>query len=197
MITLTDIYVSTDIETDGSQIGRNSMLSFGSVALLEDKSIIAKFSANLEPLSDGVTDEKTMRWWQKNQQAWQACRENCQPAAKVMKNYHAWLNKLPGRIIFVGHPVVFDFGFINYYLLRFVGNNPFGFNTIDIRSLALGFLGTTFQKANPNNFPKAWFENLPHSHIALDDALEQGIAFCNLLHAVKQKTASENGQKQP
>lgn len=104
-----------------------------------------------------------------------------------MKNYHDWLLSLPGRIIFVGYPLVFDFGFIDYYLMGFVGNNPFGFDKIDIRSAALGYLGSTFQGASPHHFPKAWFEKLPHTHIALDDALEQGIVFCNLLQAAKEK----------
>lgn len=104
-----------------------------------------------------------------------------------MKNYHNWLSALPGRIIFVGYPLVFDFGFIGYYLLCFVGNNPFGFNTLAIRCVALGLLGSLFQRANSKYFPTSWFENLPHTHIAIEDALEQGTAFCNLLCEAKQK----------
>jgi hypothetical protein len=29
--------------------------------------------------------------------------------------------------------------------------------------------------------PKHWFDQLPHTHIALDDAIEQGALFCNML----------------
>jgi hypothetical protein len=29
--------------------------------------------------------------------------------------------------------------------------------------------------------PKRWFDDLPHSHVALDDAIEQGALFCNML----------------
>lgn len=29
--------------------------------------------------------------------------------------------------------------------------------------------------------PRHWFDKLPHTHIALDDALEQGALFCNIL----------------
>jgi len=28
--------------------------------------------------------------------------------------------------------------------------------------------------------PKDWFDPLPHPHIALDDAIEQGALFCTL-----------------
>lgn len=29
--------------------------------------------------------------------------------------------------------------------------------------------------------PKRWFGRLPHTHRALDDAIEQGVLFCNML----------------
>ena len=29
--------------------------------------------------------------------------------------------------------------------------------------------------------PRRWFDKLPHNHVALDDALEQGALFCNML----------------
>ena len=31
--------------------------------------------------------------------------------------------------------------------------------------------------------PKKWFDPLPHTHKALDDAIEQGALFCNILAA--------------
>jgi hypothetical protein len=29
--------------------------------------------------------------------------------------------------------------------------------------------------------PRAWFDDVPHTHVALDDAIEQGRMFCNML----------------
>jgi hypothetical protein len=34
--------------------------------------------------------------------------------------------------------------------------------------------------------PKEWFDDLPHTHVALDDALEQGALFCNMLSLWQQ-----------
>ena len=31
------------------------------------------------------------------------------------------------------------------------------------------------------NMPRKWFDDLPHTHGALDDAIEQGALFCNML----------------
>ena len=47
---MTEIYVSSDVETDGPIPGPYSMLSFASAAYLSDKTLLDTFSANLEPL---------------------------------------------------------------------------------------------------------------------------------------------------
>lgn len=182
-----EIYVSTDIETDGWGIGRNSMLSLGSAAFLSDKTLLGTFSANLELLPDAVADPHTMSWWETQAEAWKACRENCLAPEVVMRQYCDWLASLPGKLIFVGYPAVFDFGFVNYYLTRFVGMNPFGFAVIDIRSYAMGLLNSNFRNTVKRTYPQQWFENRPHTHIALDDAIEQGILFCNMLQANNER----------
>jgi len=96
--------------------------------------------------------------------------------------YRKWLEELPGRIIFVGYPLAFDYPFVSYYLQHFAGKNPFGFAAIDIRSYAMGLRGTHY-------LPKRFFDDLPHTHIALDDALEQGALFCNML--AEQESATK------
>ena len=51
-----EIYVSTDVETDGPIPGLNSMLSLGSAAYLPGKTLIDTFSANLETLPGAIAD---------------------------------------------------------------------------------------------------------------------------------------------
>ena len=46
----TELYVSTDIESDGPIPGVNSMISFGSAAYLAEKTLVSSFTANLETL---------------------------------------------------------------------------------------------------------------------------------------------------
>jgi DNA polymerase III alpha subunit (gram-positive type) len=178
---LQDIYVSTDIEADGEIPGKNSMLSFGSAAYLSDKTILSTFSINLETLPEATSDPVTMQWWQGFPTAWQACRKNPISPEIAMKQYGDWLENLPGHIIFVAYPVAYDFRFIDYYLQRFFGRNPFKYRAIDIRSYAMGMLNLSYKKANKQKLPVEWKDNLPHTHIALDDALEHGALFCNML----------------
>jgi hypothetical protein len=176
-----EIYVSTDIETDGPIPGQNSMLSLGSAAYFADKTLVSTFTANLETLSGANADPKTMGWWETNLEAWAACRESLQSPEVVMKQYLTWLNELPGKPVFVGYPAAFDFMFVYWYLIRFTNESPFSHSALDIKTLAMALLKTDYRSSSKKNMPPHWFDDLPHSHKALDDAVEQGALFCNML----------------
>ncbi|MBF0159115.1 MAG: exonuclease [Magnetococcales bacterium] len=185
-INATEIYVSTDIEADGPIPGPHSMLSFASAAYLADKRLIATFSANLATLPDATAHPTTATWWQSFPEAWAACRVNPLPPEEAMKQYVLWVKSLPGKPIFVAYPVSFDFLFVYWYLIRFTGESPFGHSAIDIHSYAMALMKTGFHTSNKRHMPAHWFDQLPHTHVALDDAIEQGALFCNMLREVRQ-----------
>lgn len=176
-----EIYVSTDVETDGPIPGPHSMLSFGSAAYRADKTLLGTFEANLETLPGAAGHPATMQWWQQNPEAWQACRQNVQAPEVVMPNYVAWLKSLPGKPVFVAYPVVFDFMFVYWYLIRFAGESPFSHSALDIKTLAMAMLKRDYRDSTKRNMSQRWFDDLPHTHQALDDAIEQGALFCNML----------------
>jgi hypothetical protein len=178
---MTEIYVSTDVETDGRIPGPNSMLSFASAAYLGDKTLVSTFSANLDTLPGASGDPETMAWWQTQTEAWQACRENTQPPEIVMPQYVSWLKSLPGKPVFVGYPVAFDFMFVYWYLIRFAGESPFSHSALDIKTYAMALLKKNYRDSTKRNMPTRWFDATPHTHMALDDAIEQGALVCNML----------------
>jgi hypothetical protein len=178
---MSEIYVSTDIEADGPIPGPNSMLSFASAAFRSDKTLIGTFEANLTTLPDAQGDPKTMAWWQQQPQAWAACRHNLREPAEAMAHYVTWLKTLPGKPVFVAYPAAYDFMFVYWYLIRFAGESPFSHSALDIKSYAMALLGTEYRESVKRNMPSRWFDNLPHTHVALDDALGQGALFCNML----------------
>jgi len=98
-----------------------------------------------------------------------------------MTDYVAWLKKLPGKPTFVAYPAGFDFMFVYWYLIRFTGESPFSHSALDMKTFAMALLKTDYREATKRNMPKEWFDPLPHTHIALDDAIEQGALFCNML----------------
>jgi hypothetical protein len=183
-----EIYVSTDVEADGPIPGPHSMLSFGSAAFTADKTLLTTFSANLSTLPDAAADPKTMEWWKTEPVAWEECRKNPQDPAQVMPAYVKWLKSLNGEPVFVAYPAAYDFMFVYWYLMRFAGESPFSFSALDIKTYAMSVLGTTYKEATKKNMPKQWFDLLPHTHKALDDAIAQGALFCNMLAASRLKT---------
>lgn len=178
---MTEIYVSTDVEVDGPIPGPHSMLAFGSAAYLPDKTLLSTFTANLETLPGASAHPETLAWWAQHADAWEACRRDPRDPAAAMRDYVAWLEALPGRPVFVGYPAAFDFLFVYWYLMRFVGRSPFSFSALDIKTMAMTLLKTEFRAITKRRLPKRWHGEHPHRHVALDDAIEQGALFCNML----------------
>lgn len=180
---MAEVYVSTDVEADGPIPGPHSMLSFGSAAFLADKTPVGTFAANLELLPGAAGDPKTMAWWQTQPAAWAACRENVRDPGEALPAYVRWLKALPGKPVFVGYPAAYDFLFVYWYLIRFAGESPFSHSALDIKTYAMAVLGTEYRESVKRNLPRAWFDPVPHTHVALDDARGQGALFCNMLAA--------------
>ncbi len=178
-----EIYVSTDVEADGPIPGPHSMLSFASAAYRADKALVGTFEANLELLPGAKGDPKTMAWWKNQPEAWAACRTSPREPAVVMPQYVAWLKKLPGAPVFVAYPAAYDFMFVYWYLIHFAGESPFSHSALDIKTFAMALLGTEYRESVKRNMPAKWFDDIPHTHVALDDARGQGALFCNMLAA--------------
>ncbi len=176
-----ETYVSTDVETDGPIPGPYSLLSLASAAFRPDKTLLSTFAINLETLPGAAAHPETMSWWQQHPEAWQASRENPQPPEAAMRRYLDWLKSLPGRLVFVAYPAGFDFTFVYWYLIRFTGESPFSFSALDMKSFAMALLKKPYRLTTKRRMPRAWFDPHPHTHRALDDAIEQGALFCNML----------------
>ncbi|WP_179404146.1 exonuclease [Burkholderia guangdongensis] len=185
-----EIYVSTDVEADGPIPGPHSMLSFGSAAFTADKKLIATFSANLETLPGAQPHPVQDAWWKTQPEAWAACRRDLQAPDAALVKYVEWVEALPGKPVFVAMPAGFDFTFMFWYMMRFAGRCPFSWSALDIKTLAFAMTGLPYRKAIKPRLPKRWFDEHPHTHVALDDAIEQGALFCNMLAELRTQQAA-------
>jgi len=176
-----EIYVSTDVEADGPIPGPHSMLSFASAAFSVDGRRLATYTANLEPLEGACGHPETMAWWAQNPEAWQSTRVAPKAPSAAMHDYVDWLAGLDGKPVFVGYPAAYDFMFVYWYLMRFVGSSPFSHSALDIKSYAMAMLGRPYRQSTKAQMPPRWLPTAPHTHVALDDAVEQGELFCNML----------------
>jgi hypothetical protein len=66
-------------------------------------------------------------------------------------------------------------------MIRFAGESPFSHSALDIKTYAMAMLKTGYRDSTKRSMPKHWFDKFPHTHCALDDAIEQGALFCNML----------------
>lgn len=178
-----EIYISTDVEADGPIPGPHSMLSFASVALRADKTVVGEFTANLQTLPGAAPHERTMLWWEGFPAALAKARENPEDPAEVMPRYAKWLRRLPGRVVFVGQPAAYDFMWVYWYMQRYCGDVPFGHSALDVKTYAMAMLKRPYRDCVKGALPDEWSDELPHTHIALDDAREQGAMFCNMLRS--------------
>ena len=181
-----EIYISTDVESDGPTPVKNSLLSFASVAITIDGEIRSTFTANLENFPGASPNPKTMRdFWDKEPEAWAACRTNQQDCSEAMHRYLAWLTDIKTtkglKPVFTGYPATYDFMWIAFYLSYFTGQNPFGFGGLCMKSFGMSMRRSDFRESVKDKYPRRWFARLPHTHVALDDALEQGIMAVNMI----------------
>ena len=164
------------------------MLSFGMAAFTLEKELVGTFSRNLEPLPDARTDGRTMQWWAlpDNATAYEKSRVDQVPPKQAMLECKAWLESMRryGRPIVCGAPSGFDFTFIYYYFQRELGESPVGFASLDLRSYAAAVLKKQYRHVGKRQYPPEWIdEGLPHTHVALDDAIEQGCILINMIRA--------------
>jgi len=184
---MTETYISVDIEADGPIPGMYSMLSLGAAAFtLGNRTPISTFECNLYPLPEATQDQDTMDWWATQPEAWAYVQQNRQFPSEAMQAFKAWLTSLPGKLVFVGFPATYDFMFVYWYMVRFLGTKdqvPFSFAGMDIKTAAAIKLGIPFKDSAKRNYPKRWFQGVPkHTHKAMDDAIGQGILFVNLMN---------------
>ncbi|TDQ64523.1 uncharacterized protein YhfF [Maritalea mobilis] len=175
-----EIYIVTDIESDGPSPLRNSMLSFASVAMTRGGQFLGEFQAVLEPRKDRVPDPKTMEWWKTEPEAYKAATENAQSPEKVMKDYAAWVKGFEGRKVFAAAPLIFDGLFIDHYLDLYTRSRVFAGPThsqvifsggaADIYTMSGILAGVPHQEWTTRRVPDSWIGFQPHSHFAIDDA---------------------------
>ena|ERR1700728_2815450 len=176
-----EVYVSVDIEANGPIPGDNSMLSLGAAAFSPDGNLLSTFSINLQETEGSTPNKDTMEWWDKNKKAYEASRQNTVDASQAIGQFVSWVNKLEGKPVFVGYPATYDFMFVYHYIIHFGYQSPFSFSALDIKTYAMAVLKTEYRQSTKKNMPKRWFSDDEHTHVAVEDAVEQGKLFCNML----------------
>lgn len=183
-----DLYISADVETDGPIPGPYSMLSFGlAVVGSYDGARFRRcpsgertFYRELRPISDQFQDEALAV----NGLDRDALLEGGAAPEHAMEDAARWVREQTGehQAVLVAYPVAFDWSFLYWYFERFApSGSPFGFSScLDIRTLYQAAAGTVHGESGQSAMPAALRPAAPHTHNALDDAVEQGELFANV-----------------
>lgn len=181
-------YFVTDIEADGPDPSRHSMISFASVALDEERGVVGQFSVNLAARDDRVCDSHTMKWWSTQPLAYEASTIDPRDPCEAMNDFAEWVEGFTGWRVFAARPLLFDGAWIDEYLKTYVKSRVFGGpfegrhvftgNGLDIGSFLSGLFGWSYARAHDTSFPPDWLGGHEHTHRAIDDAL----GYANVLH---------------
>jgi ribonuclease T len=181
-------YISVDVETAGPNPGTFSLLSIGACTVFPPRK---EFYIELKPVTANYIPEAL----EVTQMTLADLEERGVDPREAMRQFSGWARAaVPegSAPIFVGFNAPFDWMFVNDYFLRFLGDNPFGHNALDIRAYFMGLTGSRWSEASLKDVSHHYLENRLLSHHALQDAIDQADIFLKLLG--EQASRSENGE---
>jgi len=199
-----DLYISADVETDGPIPGPYSMLSFGLAVVgsydghrLDRRPPCGEtFYRELRPISDRFQDEALAV----NGLDRDRLIERGMAPEQAMEEAAQWVRRHAGdhKAVLVAYPVAFDWSFLYWYFERFAASgSPFGFSScLDIRTLYQASAGTVHAASGQSAMPASLLPTAPHTHNALDDAIEQGELFANVFEwAARRRHAAAHASR--
>jgi hypothetical protein len=175
-----DVYFSADVETDGPIPGEFSMLSFGLVyagrsdgkTFERPKSYATAYQALLRPISARFEQQAL----DVNGLDRSALETEGRSAGEVMPEVATWIraNAAGGTPVLVAYPLSFDWAWLYWYFVRFAGSSPFNHSRCFDLKTAIAVRGRRpIVESGHDRLPAALRSHKPHTHRALDDAIEQ------------------------
>ncbi len=172
-----EVLISVDIEADGPIPGDYSMISLGA-CLVEDPNI--GFYKELKPISHKY-DQGALSVSGLDRHALVTKGAD---ARQTMKDFADWLMGVcdnEGRPVFVAFNATFDWMFVHWYFIHFLGRDPFGISGWDIKAYYAGLMKKLlWSETAKQKLEKKFLSAKPHTHNALDDAREQAEIFSRL-----------------
>ena len=160
-------WVSIDVETAGADPGSYPLLSIGA-CLVSDPT--REFYIELIPDQDHADPAAmavhglTLKY----------LRANGTDPGLAMAQLEDWIaQQVDGPALMVGFNAPFDWMFISQYFWYYLGRNPLGHSAMDIKALAMGWLGVPWAQTSFAALAERLGLATTLSHNALDDARQQ------------------------
>lgn len=172
--------IVVDVEADGPCPGEYSMVCFGACIVERViKNNFKTFYGECAPISSKFIPEAlAVSGFSRIQ------HEGFIDPNTEMANFTNWLKMSCGdaRPIFISDNPAFDWQFMNYYLHRFTGKNPFGFSARRIGDIYCGI-----QQDLTKNSEWKKLRNTKHDHHPVNDAMGNAEALIQIIDNYKLK----------
>jgi DNA polymerase III epsilon subunit-like protein len=183
-----DVYFSADVETDGPIPGPFSMLSFGLVlagtfdgeTFTRPANYRQSFYREVKPISEEFQAE-ALRVNGLDRE--RLAIDGSSPIA-AMTEASQWVNAIAGsgRPVLVAYPLSFDWSFLYWYFVKYSAEgSPFDYSRcFDIKTAYAVKAQIPIALAGRSRLSSNLRAGNPHTHNALEDAIEQAQVFANL-----------------
>jgi ribonuclease T len=177
---LKEVYISVDVETAGPIPSTYSLLSIGACVVGNTAN---SFYVELQPINDAYVPA-AMKVVGKSLSEFKRTGRTPEEAMRLLRE---WVENGSGddSPVFVGFNATFDWSFVNWYFLTYLGDNPFGIGGIDIKSYYMGIARCAWEDTRSSRIPAEFKGNSRHTHNALDDAVEQAEMFELMIKALR------------
>lgn len=185
------IFVSLDIEADGPSVANNNCIQIGLVAcnLIDNATdenlsewIVNKLSICIKPLEGHNENNKTKtEFWNKNLDVYNYIKSNEIDAQEAVNKISDWLfdvEKAEKIKYFVANPAAYDWMWFHYLYTKFNGKYQLPYTAKCISSMK-------FLLKNMGKNLSIVSDKLPHTHDAVDDAIEQAFTFIKIMELTK------------
>lgn len=179
-----ECFVSVDVETSGPIPGDYSMLSLGACAVGNPAD---GFYVEIKPLNgNAVPEALKVSGFDLARLAVSGERPE-----DALARFRDWVRRMagPATPVFVGFNAGFDWSFVHWYFIRFLGQDPFGFAPLDVKSYYMGLVGCAWDDTRSSRIRPEFQAAKPGDHNALTDARAQAELF------EKMRTARRSGAR--
>ena len=163
-----EIYISVDVETSGPIPWEYSLMSIGACQVSDTGQ---NFYSELKPINNNFIPKAL----EVNGLSIEKLKVSGEAPAAAMARFETWIKTTAGgyRPVFTAFNATFDWMFTHWYFMKFLGRDPFGISGLDIKAYFMGkhhsLWGETIKKKIRSVYPA----DTPHTHNALEDAIEQ------------------------
>lgn len=183
-----DVYFSADVETDGPIPGPYSMLSLALVyagtydgaQFVKPDDYSDSIYKELRPISQEYQPEAMAVNGLNRERLWISGED----PAEAMTSVAEWVRKRSGagNPVLVAYPLTFDWTWLYWYLVRYSRTgSPFDYSRgYDIKTAVATKTGRTLSSSGRSKLPDLIRSTRPHTHHALDDAIEQAEIFAKV-----------------